>query len=258
MTQEEFEAAVERARSTSSPATSSRSCCRSASRRRMPPRSVRHLPRAARDQPVAVHVLPRASATSRSSAPRPRCWCGGATAASRRRPIAGTRPRGATDAEDDAPRGRAARRSEGARRARDAGRPRPQRRGPRVARSGTVQRRRAAWASSATRTSCTSSRNVRGRAAPRARRGLDVLRATFPAGTVSGAPEGARDGDHRRARADARGLYGGAVGYFGFDGNMDTCIAIRTLVCQGGVAYVQAGAGIVADSVPRARVRGDA
>ena len=52
-----------------------------------------------------------------------------------------------------------------------------------------------------------------------------------------------------------RGLYGGAVGYFGFSGNMDTCIAIRTVLMHGGRAYVQAGAGIVADSDPESEHR---
>ena len=55
-----------------------------------------------------------------------------------------------------------------------------------------------------------------------------------------------------------RGPYAGAVGYIDFAGNMDTCIALRTIVVQDGTAYVQAGAGIVADSVPRAGIRGNA
>ena len=55
-----------------------------------------------------------------------------------------------------------------------------------------------------------------------------------------------------------RGPYAGAVGYIDFAGNMDTCIALRTIVVQDGTAYVQAGAGIVADSVPEQRVRGNA
>ena len=79
---------------------------------------------------------------------------------------------------------------------------------------------------------------------------LDALRAGLPAGTVSGAPkvramEIIDEVEHHR-----RGPYGGAVGYIDFTGNMDTCIALRTLVMQGQTAYVQAGAGIVADSVP--------
>ena len=62
--------------------------------------------------------------------------------------------------------------------------------------------------------------------------------------------QGAGHADHRRAGGHQRGPYGGAVGYFDFSGNMDTCIAIRTIVMTGGKAYVQAGGGIVADSVP--------
>ncbi len=81
---------------------------------------------------------------------------------------------------------------------------------------------------------------------------LDALRAGLPAGTVSGAPkvramEIIDELEHHR-----RGPYAGAVGYLDFTGNMDTCIALRTLVIQGTTAYVQAGAGIVADSVPSA------
>ena len=56
---------------------------------------------------------------------------------------------------------------------------------------------------------------------------------------------------------DRRGIYAGAVGYFGANGNMDTCIALRTAVVKDGVMYVQAGGGIVADSVPGERVPGD-
>ncbi|MDD5556727.1 MAG: anthranilate synthase component I [bacterium] len=79
---------------------------------------------------------------------------------------------------------------------------------------------------------------------------FDVLRASFPAGTVSGAPkiramEIIDELENRR-----RGPYAGAVGYFSFTGNLDSCITIRTILMKGGKAYVQAGAGIVADSVP--------
>ena len=78
---------------------------------------------------------------------------------------------------------------------------------------------------------------------------FDALRAGLPAGTVSG-PQGAGHADHRRSRADQRGPYAGAVGYIDFTGNMDTCIALRTLIIQGQTAYVQAGGGVVYDSVP--------
>ena len=79
---------------------------------------------------------------------------------------------------------------------------------------------------------------------------FDLLRATFPAGTVSGAPKVRAMEIIEELEETRRGPYAGAVGYFGFDGAMDTCITIRTIVIQGGTAYLQAGAGIVADSDP--------
>ncbi|MGB5872526.1 MAG: anthranilate synthase component I [Bacteroidota bacterium] len=79
---------------------------------------------------------------------------------------------------------------------------------------------------------------------------VDVLAACFPAGTVSGAPKvRAMEIIHELEQAP-RGAYAGAVGYIGFDGSVDTCITIRTLVAQGDRLKIQAGAGIVADSVP--------
>ena len=85
------------------------------------------------------------------------------------------------------------------------------------------------------------------------RRGLtafDLVRAAFPAGTVSGAPKVRAMEIISELEPDARGAYAGMVGYFGFDGAMDTCLAIRTMVGRGQVVSVQAGAGIVADSDP--------
>ena len=79
---------------------------------------------------------------------------------------------------------------------------------------------------------------------------LDALRAGLPAGTVSGAPKVRAMEIIDELERHRRGPYAGAVGYIDFTGNMDTCIALRTLVMQGQSAYVQAGAGIVADSVP--------
>ncbi len=79
---------------------------------------------------------------------------------------------------------------------------------------------------------------------------LDALRAGLPAGTVSGAPKVRAMEIIDDLEPHRRGPYAGAVGYIDFTGNMDTCIALRTLVMQGQTAYVQAGAGIVADSVP--------
>ncbi|UCB43422.1 MAG: anthranilate synthase component I [Dehalococcoidales bacterium] len=78
----------------------------------------------------------------------------------------------------------------------------------------------------------------------------DALRSCFPAGTVSGAPKIRAMEIIAELEPDKRGPYAGAVGYFCFSGNMDTAIAIRTMVITKGVAYVQAGGGIVADSVP--------
>ncbi len=79
---------------------------------------------------------------------------------------------------------------------------------------------------------------------------LDVLRATFPAGTVSGAPKVRAMEIIDELEPLKRGIYAGAVGYIGWGGNMDTAIAIRTAVIKDGRLHIQAGAGIVADSVP--------
>lgn len=91
--------------------------------------------------------------------------------------------------------------------------------------------------------------HVRGELAP-GRSAFDALAACFPAGTVSGAPKVRAMEIIEELEPVRRGPYAGAVGYFSFDGNMDTCITIRTIVIHDGRAYVQAGAGIVADSVP--------
>lgn len=79
---------------------------------------------------------------------------------------------------------------------------------------------------------------------------FDALRACFPAGTVSGAPKIRAMEIIAELEPDKRGPYAGAVGYFDFSGNLDTAIAIRTIVIKNGIASVQAGAGIVADSIP--------
>ena len=84
---------------------------------------------------------------------------------------------------------------------------------------------------------------------------LDVFRATFPAGTLSGAPKPRALEIIDDLEAAQRGLYGGVVGYFGFAGDLDLAIAIRTTTISGGVARVQAGAGLVADSDPDAEYR---
>ncbi|MFK7846422.1 MAG: anthranilate synthase component I [Rhodothermales bacterium] len=79
---------------------------------------------------------------------------------------------------------------------------------------------------------------------------LDVLKACFPAGTVSGAPKVRAMEIISELEPSKRGIYAGAVGYLDYSGNIDTCIAIRTMVIRDGTVYIQAGAGIVADSEP--------
>jgi anthranilate synthase component 1 len=91
--------------------------------------------------------------------------------------------------------------------------------------------------------------HVQGKLRPELRP-FDALRACFPAGTVSGAPKIRAMEIIAGLEPDRRGPYAGAVGYFSFSGNLDTAITIRTIVMTDGTAYVQAGAGIVADSIP--------
>ncbi len=79
---------------------------------------------------------------------------------------------------------------------------------------------------------------------------FDLLRATFPAGTVSGAPKVRAMEIIAELEGECRGPYAGGVGYFSYSGTMDTCITIRTIILRGNTVYVQAGAGIVADSDP--------
>ena len=91
--------------------------------------------------------------------------------------------------------------------------------------------------------------NVRGKL----RKGMtavDALYSCFPAGTLSGAPKIRAMEIISELEQYKRGVYGGAVGYLDFSGNLDSCIAIRTIVVNDGVAHFQAGAGIVHDSVP--------
>ena len=91
--------------------------------------------------------------------------------------------------------------------------------------------------------------HVEGRLAP-GLDALDALRSVFPAGTLSGAPKVRAMQLIAAAERERRGLYGGAIGYLGYDGNLDTAIAIRSAVLKDGVAHLHAGAGIVAGSVP--------
>ena len=91
--------------------------------------------------------------------------------------------------------------------------------------------------------------NVTGQLAP-GKTAFDALRAGLPAGTVSGAPKVRAMQIIDEVEPQKRGPYAGAVGYIDFTGNMDTCIALRTLVVQGKTAYIQAGGGVVYDSIP--------
>ncbi len=92
--------------------------------------------------------------------------------------------------------------------------------------------------------------NVQGRRKPGVSN-MDVLRATFPAGTLSGAPKIRAMEIIDELEPVKRGVYGGAIGYLSWNGNMDTAIAIRTAVIKDQTLYIQAGAGVVADSIPR-------
>jgi anthranilate synthase component I len=163
------------------------------------------------------------------------------------RPIAGTRPRGATPAEDEAMRSElmasAKERAEHvmlvdlARN--DLGR---------VCLPGSIEVRRYMDVERYSHVMHIVSR-VFGRIAP-GRDSADLLRATFPAGTVSGAPKVRAMQIISELEGRRRGAYAGAVGYLGFGGDMDTCIAIRTIVLRDGTAYLQSGGGVVADSDP--------
>jgi len=92
---------------------------------------------------------------------------------------------------------------------------------------------------------------VEGQLAPE-RTSFDLMRATFPAGTVSGAPKIRAMQLIAEMEGLQRGSYAGALGYFSYDGNLDSCITLRTALLKDGVVHVQAGAGLVADSVPAA------
>jgi anthranilate synthase component 1 len=79
---------------------------------------------------------------------------------------------------------------------------------------------------------------------------FDAVRASFPAGTLTGAPKIRAMEIIEEVEPSRRGVYGGSVGYFGYDGNMDMCITIRTALIRDGVLNIQAGGGVVADSEP--------
>jgi anthranilate synthase component 1 len=162
-------------------------------------------------------------------------------------PIAGTRPRGATPADDD--------------RMADELRGDPKERAEhvmlvdlgrndlgRVARAGTVTVSRYMDVERYSHVLHLVS-HVEARLAP-GKDALDALQSVFPAGTLSGAPKVRAMQLIAAAEGERRGLYGGAVGYIGYDGNLDTAITIRSAVLRGGQAHVHTGAGIVAGSVP--------
>jgi len=81
---------------------------------------------------------------------------------------------------------------------------------------------------------------------------FDLMRATFPAGTVSGAPKVRAMQIIAEKEPVQRGFYAGALGYFGYDGNLDSCITLRTALLRDGMIHIQAGGGVVADSDPAA------
>jgi anthranilate synthase component I len=163
------------------------------------------------------------------------------------RPLAGTRPRGKSDDEDerlarellDDPKERAEHIMLVDLGRNDVGR---------VARYGTVQISDVMVVERYSHVMHISS-NVTGRLQP-GKSAFDALRSCLPAGTLSGAPKVRAMQIIDELEPHRRGPYGGAIGYVDFSGNMDTCIALRTMVLKGNTAYLQAGAGIVADSVP--------
>jgi anthranilate synthase component I len=164
------------------------------------------------------------------------------------RPIAGTRPRGKTMQEDDAlakdlladPKERAEHVMLMDLGRNDIGR---------VAQTGTVKVTENMQIENYSHVMHIVS-NVDGKLKPNLT-AIDVLRATFPAGTVSGAPKVRAMEIIDELEVSRRGVYAGAVGYLGFNGDMDLAIAIRTGVIKDGKLHVQAGAGIVADSIPK-------
>ncbi len=163
------------------------------------------------------------------------------------RPLAGTRPRGRTDEDDERlakelsadPKERAEHIMLVDLGRNDVGR---------VARYGSVQLSELMTVERYSHVMHLSS-TVTGRLKP-GMTALDALRSCLPAGTLSGAPKVRAMEIIDELEPHRRGPYGGAVGYVDFSGNMDTCIALRTMVMKGQTVYLQAGAGIVADSVP--------
>ena len=164
------------------------------------------------------------------------------------RPIAGTRPRGAGQRRTTRAARGAARRSEGERRARHARRSRAQRSRPRRA-AGTVGVNPYRHIERYSHVMHIVS-GVNGELAP-GKDAFDLFAAAFPAGTLVGAPKVRAMEIIDELEPVRRGFYGGTVGYFGHGGDMDQAITIRTMVFRGDTYSYQAGAGIVADSVPQ-------
>ena len=209
--------------------------------------AVRALPRAAAGQSGAVPLLPRLRRLRRSSARARKSWCACAADKVTIRPIAGTRPRGATPHDDKAleeelladPKERAEHLMLLDLGRNDVGR---------VAKIGTVKVTDQFFLERYSHVMHIVS-NVEG-TLRRDRDALDALVAGFPAGTVSGAPKVRAMEIIDELEKEKRGLYAGCVGYFSAAGEMDTCIVLRTALVKDGTMYVQAGAGIVADSDP--------
>ena len=206
------------------------------------------------------------SATSRSSVPRPRSRCAGdpphrhreqrrrsARGARHHHPPAGRHPPARQYAGEGRPaRHRTAQRPQGNRRARDADRPARNDIG-RIAETGSVKVTDKMVIEKYSHVQHIVS-SVEGRLKD-GMTNLDVLRASFPAGTLSGAPKVRAMEIIDELEPRKRGIYGGAVGYLSFGGEMDLAIAIRTGIIKDGNLYVQAAAGIVADSDPEAEWR---
>ena len=243
----EYLAMVDRRRTTSPPATSSRWCCRSASRPTftLPPFALYRALRRINPSPFLYYLdFDRFALIGSSPEILVRVRDGKVTI----RPIAGTRRRGATPAEDRAladdlladPKERAEHLMLLDLGRNDVGRVADDRHGqghrpvhPRVLQPGDAHRLQR-----------------RGQALDTKYDAIDALVAGFPAGTVSGAPKVRAMEIIDELEKDKRGPYAGCVGYFSADGDMDTCIVLRTAIVKDGKMYVQAGAGIVADSVP--------
>ena len=219
-----------------------------------PDRRHRPLSRAPPGQPEPVPVLHPDPGRWRSSARAPSSSSRSPGERLTTHPIAGTRPRGATPAEDD--------------RLADELQRDPKERAEhvmlvdlgrndlgRVARPGTVTTSQYMEVEQYSHVLHLVS-HVEAKLRPDLD-ALDALRAVFPAGTLTGAPKVRAMQLIAAAEGERRGLYGGAVGYLGYDGNLDTAITIRSAVLKDGQAHVHTGAGIVAGSVPGDGVRGD-